>query len=146
MASQLRYHSPTMENSQYLLAQRDEFQKEQQKSYLEGKKPGIFNKSILLNKIINSQARKGYWKECSILKEAIIIDFKIACLENALKLKVLSQDLSFLVSTVLFLWVLRELFEEKRDEWQMIARKAKNYLKSHGVTDLEPLYKMLCKL
>jgi len=32
--------------------------------------------------------------------------------------------------TLLALWILREKFEKQEDEWQMIAKKAKVYLKT----------------
>lgn len=52
-------------------------------------------------------------------------------------------ELDKVLMTIIALWVLKETFEEQEDEWQMIARKAKNFLKSQGITKLEPLYKKI---
>jgi hypothetical protein len=47
------------------------------------------------------------------------------------------------IYTILALWILKERFEDQEDEWQMIARKAKNFLKSLGITKLEPIFKKI---
>ena len=47
------------------------------------------------------------------------------------------------LATVLALWALKEKYEDYEDEWQMIARKAKNYLKSQGIQKVESIFKAL---
>ncbi len=41
--------------------------------------------------------------------------------------------------TLIALWILQEKFESKQDEWKMIARKAKAYIKSQGIAKVDPL-------
>jgi hypothetical protein len=45
------------------------------------------------------------------------------------------------VLTIMALWLLKVKFEEKEDEWQMIAKKAKAYLKTQGINKVEAIYK-----
>lgn len=43
------------------------------------------------------------------------------------------KDIERMLNTLLALWVLQNVFEEYLGEWQMIAAKAKAYLKSRNV-------------
>jgi hypothetical protein len=45
--------------------------------------------------------------------------------------------------TLLALWALKQLYEEKEGEWQMIARKGKGYLKTLGISRVDLLYKKI---
>ena len=45
-----------------------------------------------------------------------------------------------MVCTLLALWVLENDFMEKHGEWQMIAAKAKTYLKAQNVTDISKIF------
>ena len=45
--------------------------------------------------------------------------------------------------TVIALWIMKERFDEKEDEWTMIARKSKNYLKKLGINRVDSLFKKL---
>jgi len=39
------------------------------------------------------------------------------------------------------LYILKEVFEDKKDEWQLLAKKAKEFLKEAGVNKAEALVK-----
>jgi hypothetical protein len=53
------------------------------------------------------------------------------------------QILDILLITLVSLFALKEKFEDKEDEWQMIARKAKGYLKTKGIVKVEQLLKKI---
>jgi len=53
------------------------------------------------------------------------------------------QILEILLITLVSLFALKEKFEDKEEEWQMIARKAKGYLKTKGIVKVEPLFKKI---
>lgn len=53
------------------------------------------------------------------------------------------QLLERVILTLYALWVLKEKYEDKEDEWQMIARKAKGFLKANGISKVEALLKKL---
>ena len=48
-------------------------------------------------------------------------------------------NLKTIYLTILCLYVLREQFEEEKDQWQVIARKAKTALKNAGVSNPDGL-------
>ena len=41
------------------------------------------------------------------------------------------------------LWLLQDRFEDAEDEWQMIAKKAKTWLKAQGIAKVEPIIKKI---
>jgi hypothetical protein len=41
------------------------------------------------------------------------------------------------------LWLLQDRFEGAEDEWQMIAKKAKTWLKAQGIVKVEPIIKKI---
>ena len=41
------------------------------------------------------------------------------------------------------LWILQDRFEDAQDEWQMIAKKAKTWLKAQGIARVEPIIKKI---
>ena len=41
--------------------------------------------------------------------------------------------------TIIAIYVLTELFSEQEDEWTLLVRKAKTYLKSQGISNPEKL-------
>ena len=98
----------------------------------------------MLEQVINSQSSEGYWTDEGILMQIANIAGKVTLtiemVQAALNVEVKSEHLTRVVLTVVALWVLIKKFEEKEAEWQMIARKAKNYLKLHGITTLEAIY------
>eukprot|EP00347_Sterkiella_histriomuscorum_P005979 403354535 len=53
------------------------------------------------------------------------------------------QNIKQVWLTILALFILREKFDHQEDEWSMIAKKAKNYLKSQGITKIESLLKLI---
>ena len=49
-----------------------------------------------------------------------------------------------LILTILALWVLQKEFEDKEEEWQLIAKKGRMYIKEQGYTGkLEKLFKLI---
>jgi hypothetical protein len=50
-------------------------------------------------------------------------------IKGVLGVEVDPAQLEKVVVTIVALWLLQNTFEDKEDEWQMIARKAKGYLK-----------------
>ncbi|TNV84644.1 hypothetical protein FGO68_gene15650 [Halteria grandinella] len=100
-----------------------------------------------MNKVINSQSSEGFWSDESLLSQVASLSgdatLTLEKVKIALKTDVKPESLTRVVLTVLALWVLSKKFEYKEDEWQMIARKAKNYLKAHGIQKLEPIYQRL---
>eukprot|EP00347_Sterkiella_histriomuscorum_P014103 403362158 len=53
------------------------------------------------------------------------------------------QNMKQVWLTILALFILREKFDHQEDEWSMIAKKAKTYLKNQGITKVEPLFKLI---
>ena len=57
----------------------------------------------------------------------------------------LAEDLiQKLILTVIALWVLQRQFEDKEDEWQLIAKKGRTYIKEQGYTGkIDKLFKLI---
>ena len=43
--------------------------------------------------------------------------------------------------TLVALFILREVFDDKKDEWELIAKKAKDYLKNVGLAKPDQIVK-----
>ncbi len=54
------------------------------------------------------------------------------------------ETLQRIVFTVYALWVLQREYEEKEEEWQMIAKKGRAYIKQQGYAGkIETLFKII---
>ena len=73
--------------------------------------------------LIALQSAAGFWQASSLL---VLQKFFKQTLPNHLSIEV--------VCTLAALLVLEECFSDRRDEWQLISKKAKTYLKSQKVT------------
>ena len=45
--------------------------------------------------------------------------------------------------TILALYILSSNFKDKEEEWQLIAKKAKTYLKKQGIIKVDPILKKI---
>ena len=52
---------------------------------------------------------------------------------TAIEALTLTDDKEIVYTTLLAIYILAEAFDDKEDEWTLLARKAKAYLKSVGV-------------
>ena len=132
-------------------AEEEEEEEEEKKSSID---QGQTSKQLLsLEEIINGQASDGSWNfNIKLLTSlSLLLGVTLESLENfkqnELALLVTSKDdvqiLEILFITIVSLFALKEKFEDKEDEWQMIARKAKGFLKTKGIVKVEPLLKKI---
>jgi len=99
-------------------------------------------KKASLKDIINGQSSEGYWASGALLS-SLAGELSEAKLRKEVA-KLTTQDIDRVVFTIMALWVLENAFEDQEDEWQMIAAKARAYLKARNVPKVAPLFKA-CK-
>lgn len=94
-----------------------------------------------LKTIIEAQKVEGFWVEdvLSFATKGANPSF----FDNLLRLvyERTQNDEEYVFWTLTNLWVLETYFSDKEGEWQMIAEKAKRYLKAHNVTDITKIFK-----
>ena len=96
--------------------------------------------------LIENQHSDGFWTSKA---EAVLQLFTVS---NELKDETVQEligkvkftagtDLDCVYLTLVALFILREVFEDKKDEWELIAKKAKDYLKNAGLTKPDSIVK-----
>ena len=97
-----------------------------------------------LDDLIDGQSASGFWKDKSLVMRYVKErETDTESIEKIIKENIKDQSEYLQVYlTILALWILKEKYDEQEDEWQMIAKKAKNYLKEQGFEKVEQLYKI----
>ncbi|CDW82806.1 UNKNOWN [Stylonychia lemnae] len=100
--------------------------------------------SSTLNSLINDQSSVGNWNTTDLIfsyfeENKISEDF-----ERDIKLMLKDKNLYLQVLlTILALFILREKYDDQEDEWIMIAKKAKTYLREQGIEKVDQFYKKI---
>jgi hypothetical protein len=92
---------------------------------------------VTLKDIINGQSSAGYWTS-----RDLVVGLASGLSEEKLREavgKLGTTAIDIVVFTLMALWILEQSFEDQEDEWQMIAAKAKTFLKTHGINKVGPL-------
>ena len=108
-------------------------------------------KKPTLDDLIGAQATSGYWPESC---KSYLLDRFVDCgdafaFDTLTKvdqvIQSIQQKLSCsredILATLVALYILAEFFDDKEDEWTLVARKAKMWLKQQGLDKPESLYK-----
>ncbi|CDW78295.1 UNKNOWN [Stylonychia lemnae] len=97
-----------------------------------------------LSSLINDQSSVGNWNSQNLIfsyfqENKVSEDF-----ERDIKLMIKDKNLyQQVLLTILALFVLREKFDDQEDEWIMIAKKAKTYLREQGIEKVDQFYKKI---
>lgn len=105
-------------------------------------------KHATLDEVIAAQNPSGYWPEsCKSVLDSFVsggdcfdfdtIDAVIKAIEES-KMTALRGSI---IATLVALYILMEVFDDKEDEWTLVAKKAKNWLKQQGIDKPETYYK-----
>ncbi len=108
-------------------------------------------KDSFYDKLIQSQCSEGYW---NLQFDTIFDQIKSLSGLSTLNEENIALELAFVDSksenfqrnllTIYVLWYLQREFEDKEDEWQLIAKKATDYLKKQGyIGKLGKLFKLI---
>ena len=87
--------------------------------------------------LVDQQHTTGFWPAQA--KSALLQNLLESSATNdpqvmtALEALPLTDDIEIVYTTLLAIYILGEAFDDKEDEWTLLARKAKAYLKSVGV-------------
>jgi hypothetical protein len=97
------------------------------------------NQLHLYNDLLSKQSSEGFWStslsQLSPLISSITgaSDLNEAALTQELQTAGCDATaLTRVIATVYALWALQKVFEEKEEEWQMIAKKARGYIREQG--------------
>jgi hypothetical protein len=95
-------------------------------------------KTATFKELIACQHSSGYWPEsCQQLLSSFFKDggCQDAVLISELQAlaKGLSSPVGDVLTTILALFILQEKFEDREDEWTLLAKKAKAWLKKGGL-------------
>ncbi len=110
------------------------------------------NQLHLYNDLLSKQSSEGFWStplsQLSPLISSITgaSDLNEAALTQELQTAGCdASTLTRVIATVYALWALQKAFEEKEDEWQMIAKKARGYIREQGgyKGKIEKLFKII---
>lgn len=94
-------------------------------------------------KLLSQQSSEGYWTELPELP-AWSLDVRDTLGQELAATVTDALILERVIFTLIALYIMKERYEEKEDEWQMIARKAKAYLKLQaGIQKVEPWFKKI---
>ena len=118
---------------------------------VEEAKPAVINTNPkpTFETLISFQLSDGKWnKECEgVLKDFFtdsnIQDAVIDAVLSQAKSEGSSADPQMIHYTLIALYILRETFDMKKEEWQMLAKKAKEWLKSVKVPNADKHIKKL---
>lgn len=95
--------------------------------------------------VIGSQHNTGYWAaDTTYVFEGLFKDKQVEdagvrqALDSLINLNP-DEDKDALFMTLLAIYVLAEVFADKEDQWVLIVRKAKSFLKKAGVSKPEKL-------
>ena len=116
------------------------------------KKPASEKKAAVkratLDQIISAQHTSGYWLETSkslfdtFIASGDSFDFDtIDEVNKAIDNCKMSAMRGVIIATLVALFILMEVFEDQEDEWTLVAKKAKTWLKSRGIDKPETYYK-----
>ncbi len=89
-----------------------------------------------LDKLIIAQSSEGFWQDSSILSSIP------SSIKAKLQSELPSKDIRVLI-TLVALWILQDKYEDLEGMWQMIAKKAKTWLKKQGIPKVEPFIKKI---
>ena len=84
--------------------------------------------------LIQKQHTDGYWMASSepllskFIYDDLITDTEMEGLLDAMKIKVSGVDQRCVYLTLVALYILYEEFDEKKGEWKLLAKKAKDFL------------------
>ena len=85
--------------------------------------------------VIASQCTEGYWPQST--KDSLAAFFMNSVVEDPDVKEAVSNlgsaDAEQIYATLLAIFVLMEMFSHKEDEWTLLVRKAKAYLKAAGL-------------
>ena len=97
-----------------------------------------------LDELIEAQATSGFWPLSSKALLDRFSDSGDAFSFDSSKIGRTIQALQAkgdIVTTLVALYILSEFFEDQEDEWTLVAKKAKNWLKQQGIERPENLLK-----
>ena len=98
------------------------------------------------NALIDNQHSDGFWTSKA---EAVLKKFTVSGeLKDATVQELIGQvkfadgtDQDCIYLTLVALFILREVFDDRKDEWELIAKKAKDYLKNAGLAKPDSIVK-----
>jgi hypothetical protein len=85
-----------------------------------------------LQALIVAQLISGCWTDLPLIQAFVNGDINsLACAATVKAMASSEQDKAWL--TVLALYILQQRFPDQEDEWQLLAKKARDYLKTIGI-------------
>ncbi|CDW74004.1 UNKNOWN [Stylonychia lemnae] len=99
-------------------------------------------KASKLDSLINDQSSVGNWNSAKLIFSFLNENLFAEDLERDITQMIKDKNLQKQVLlTILALFILKEIFDDKEDEWVMIAKKAKTYLREQGIEKVDQFYK-----
>ena len=107
--------------------------------------PSSNDRNTKFDELIKHYHTDGYWNKTvlDVLKSFIggntISDPTVEELFKNITIQVNGVDQHCVYLTLVALYILKEEFDDREDEWQSIAKKAENFLKKAGITKPDTL-------
>ncbi|CDW75216.1 UNKNOWN [Stylonychia lemnae] len=108
-------------------------------------KQDLPNRSITLDELIIDQSSSGYWRSIDLIQSFIKEDIKSDQVFIQEIMDAISDKSAFeqILLTLVALMILAKKFGKKKSEWQLIAQKARDFVKAQGIQKPDNLVKKI---
>lgn len=99
--------------------------------------------------LINTQHTNGFWPSAAKLNlSAFLRDGQTEDSEvrEALAQETLTEELEVVYTTLVAIFILQEKYEDRADEWALLARKAKSFLREAGLAKPDKLIRLFSEI